>query len=64
MKGLKVDLEMVNMALLVVILVLVVVNCIKREKFIGSQACFYRGLVAGECEAGFGTAAGLYGSVR
>ena len=30
MKGLKVDLEMVNMALLVVILVLVVVNCVRR----------------------------------
>lgn len=33
MKGFKVDLEMVNMCLLVVILGLVIVNCIKKENF-------------------------------
>lgn len=33
MKGLKVNVDVVNMVLLVVILVLVVVNCVRREAF-------------------------------
>jgi hypothetical protein len=36
MKGLKVNMDMVNCGLLIVVLVLVVMCCVKREGFVGA----------------------------